>query len=256
MNARLGLKPEFENNPYEVSTYKGDSIYHIDTTGDACVGDEVKFEMATFTGSHSKPKFNGFVIVEAKIINDSYGKDKQQHTFTLLHKDGTKQLIKGRNLYRNGLFRKPWKDENERNKTLEEKHLRGSIARSARYERKNNPTRGEIMRHMRRNPTAREQVVYLSFDEAEMLVDRIAERTEQFNYSMSNNEKTAMAQLLSDIGVKVSDLIDVSILADNYAINAEIVTPNDYDNYDMISVKEEALFSWEEDGYEYFCLGW
>jgi hypothetical protein len=121
---------------------------------------------------------------------------------------------------------------------------------------KMNPTKGKNMRHMRRNPTAKEQVVYLSFDEAEMLVDRIAERTEQFNYSMSNNEKTAMAQLLSAIGVKVSDLIDVSILADNYAINAEIVTPSDYDNYDMISVKEEALFSWEEDGYEYFCLGW
>jgi len=142
----LVLKLNTKNNPYEVSTYKGDNIYHIDTTGDACVGDEVKFEMATFTGSHSKPKFNGFVLIEAKIINDSYGKDKQQHTFTLLHKDGTKQLIKGRNLYRNGLFRKPWKDENERNKTLEEKHLRGSIARSVRYERKNNPSKDRLMK--------------------------------------------------------------------------------------------------------------
>jgi hypothetical protein len=121
---------------------------------------------------------------------------------------------------------------------------------------KMNPKKGRNMRHMRRNPTAREEVVYINFDEAEMLVDRIAERTERFSYSMSDNEKIAMAQLLSDIGVKISDLIDVSNLADNYAINAEIVTPSDYDNYNMRDVKEEALFSWEEDGEMYYCLSW
>lgn len=100
------------------------------------------------------------------------------------------------------------------------------------------------------------EVVYLTYNQALDLVDRIAERTENFNYSMSEPEKEAMASLLSDIGVSVSDLIDVSNLADNYAINAEIITPDDHDNYDMWEVKRDALFSWKQDGENYYCLTW
>ena len=101
------------------------------------------------------------------------------------------------------------------------------------------------------------EVVYLTMDEAEMLVDRIAERAEKFDCKMREAEKEAMAQLLSDIGVKVSDLVDVSYLADNYAINAEIVTPDDYESYDMRQVREDALFSWiNVDGEKSYCLSW
>lgn len=101
-----------------------------------------------------------------------------------------------------------------------------------------------------------DQVVYLTFDQASDLVDRIAERTIRFNHEMTNNEKDAMAQLLSDIGVKTSDLIDVSYLADNYAINAEIVTPKEIGNYNRSSLLEDSLFSWEENGNTYYCLSW
>ena len=65
-----------------------------------------------------------------------------------------------------------------------------------------------------------------------------------------------MAQLLSDIGVKTDDLIDVSNLADNYVINAEIVTPDEYDSYCMKEVREDSLFQWKEDGKTHYCLSW
>lgn len=99
------------------------------------------------------------------------------------------------------------------------------------------------------------EVIYLTYDQASDLVDRISERTERFNHTMSEPEKEAMANLLSDIGVTVNDLIDVDRLADEYAINAEIVTPSEVVNYSRISL-DDALFSWEVDGEKYYCLSW
>lgn len=101
------------------------------------------------------------------------------------------------------------------------------------------------------------EVVFISYDEALDLVDRIADRASHFDHDMCDNEKQAMAQLLSDIGVKVSDLIDVSYLAENYAINAEIVTPSDYDSYSMREVRQDSLFRWnDEEGETHYCLNW
>ena len=99
-----------------------------------------------------------------------------------------------------------------------------------------------------------ETVNYLELNQAIDLVDRIAARTKNFNYTMSDNEKTAMSELLSDIGVNTSDLIDVSNLADNYAINAEIVTPDDYKHYD--NLRNDSLFSWEEEDGTHYCYQW
>lgn len=100
-----------------------------------------------------------------------------------------------------------------------------------------------------------EQTVFLTYDQAQDLVDRIAKRAENFDYEMTEPEKDAMAQLLSDIGVNVSDIIDVSHLADNYAINAEIVSPDEVEDYPKSSL-EDALFTWKENGETYYCLSW
>lgn len=100
-----------------------------------------------------------------------------------------------------------------------------------------------------------EQINYLTIDQALDLVDRIAKRAEQFDHVMVDAEKRAMAELLSDVGVKTDDLIDVSNLADNYAINAEIVTPCEVDNYSISSLRD-ALFSWIHDGEKYYCIQW
>jgi hypothetical protein len=121
---------------YHYSTYRGDEVYNIDCTGDCVTGDQVCFERAKFTGSWRKPKFAGFEKIEGKIINDSYGAQKQQHTFTLLLDSGEKLLIKGRNLYANGTWRKPWDDEGDRDAALDEKHDRGDAAREKRSIRK------------------------------------------------------------------------------------------------------------------------
>jgi hypothetical protein len=101
-----------------------------------------------------------------------------------------------------------------------------------------------------------QEVIFITHSQAQDLVERIATRASEFNHTMSAPEKEGMADLLSDIGVKTDDLIDVSHLADNYAINAEIVTPNDYHNNDMERIKEDHLFSWEENGETHYCLTW
>jgi hypothetical protein len=72
--------------------------------------------------------------VSGKIVADSYGAGKQQHTFTLETETG-KVMIKGRNLYANGTWRKPLADESARNLVADEKHARGGAARAARATR-------------------------------------------------------------------------------------------------------------------------
>jgi hypothetical protein len=122
--------------PYNISTYSGDAEHTICCTGDAVTGDEVAFERATFTGSFRKPKFAGFELIVGRIVADSYGAGKQQHTFTIETADGGKLLIKGRNLYREGVWRKPWADESLRHAAADDKHARGDRARALRTERK------------------------------------------------------------------------------------------------------------------------
>lgn len=110
--------------------------YTIDCTGDCCVDDEVMFEKAVFTGTYPKGTFSHTEVIFGKIIKDSYGKEKQQHTFTIELSDGETMRIKGRNLYRNGTKRKPWVNEELRKEFLDEKHERGSEARARAYTRK------------------------------------------------------------------------------------------------------------------------
>lgn len=119
----------------QASTFIGDMDHNIDCTGDVCVGDHVVFERATFTGSFRNARFSGFELVRGEVVSDSYGAKTQQHTFTLLSDDGSTLRIKGRNLYANGTYRKPWADESLRKLSLDEKHVRGGVARAVRRAR-------------------------------------------------------------------------------------------------------------------------
>lgn len=116
---------------YTTSAYSGDHDYVLNCTGDAVVGDEVRFERATFTGSFRNARFAGFERITAKIAKDSYGAKSQQHTFTLVLTDGEILRIKGRNLYASGLYRKIWPDESARTLVAREKHARGDRAARA-----------------------------------------------------------------------------------------------------------------------------
>ena len=110
----------------------------LDATGDVVTGDEVTFERAVFKGSYRNPKFSHNETISGIVTKDSYGAEKQQHTFTILKDDGETIRIKGRNLYRNGVTRKQWIDEGKRREVAEAKHSRGDSARAKREQRLRN----------------------------------------------------------------------------------------------------------------------
>jgi len=138
------------------------------------------------------------------------------------------------------------------------------------------------------------EAIELNSKQANQLVNRIAKRTKFFNYNMSKGEKMAMIDLLSecfDFGssidcdllaeklikkglwelgplcdfdaidlitqynINVIDVIDVKKLADNYAINAEIVTPEEAHNYNKDCL-QDALFTWNDKNGLNYCLSW
>ncbi|XP_009794763.1 zinc finger CCCH domain-containing protein 62-like [Nicotiana sylvestris] len=125
------------------------SSFILNCKGDACTGDVVMFEQNVYemfsiaSRSATGPPC-GTRIVAGRIVKESYGAKKQQHTFTVevLWSKGEKPLpplhpllIKGRNLYRLKTLRQKWDNEAERQKILSEKHTRGSVARSNREAR-------------------------------------------------------------------------------------------------------------------------
>ena len=119
--------------------------FTIDCTGDAVTGDTVLFEEMVWGGSYRRPTPIGKRRIAARIVKDSYGAAKQQHTFTLeiIASDGTcaltpgtKTTRKGRNVYRNGTRRMVWDDEAAREIAADEKHHRGDFARAIREQRR------------------------------------------------------------------------------------------------------------------------
>lgn len=122
-----------------------ESKFTIGCTGDAVTGDTVLFEESVFHGSWRKPVCVGSRMVVAKIVSDSYGPKKQQHTFGILVlkswgteplTEGLKTTRKGRNIYRHFTKRLPWDDETQRQERLDDKHNRGDIARAQRHRRR------------------------------------------------------------------------------------------------------------------------
>ncbi|XP_030547207.1 zinc finger CCCH domain-containing protein 62 [Rhodamnia argentea] len=152
----------------EIVTGKGAEKYPVSSfvlkcKGDACTGDVVMFEQNVYelfniaSRSASGPSC-GKRIVAGRILKESYGAAKQQHTFTIevLWSKGEKPLpplhpllIKGRNLYRYNTMRQRWEDEGERTKALMEKHSRGSLARSHREARLQEKERRKLLREIR-----------------------------------------------------------------------------------------------------------
>ena len=115
--------------------------------GDVVTGDTIRLTESVFGGSYRKPRYRGSRTIEAEVIRDSYGADKQQHTFTLrvISSSGVDALEtgktirrKGRNVYRGDPERLQWADESERKLAVAEKHERGDTARAERDERRAN----------------------------------------------------------------------------------------------------------------------
>jgi hypothetical protein len=121
----------------------------IDATGDVVVGDTIAFTEAVWPAYSPSRRSGrhplGERTIVARVLKDSYGDFKQQHTFTLEEvaasgfaapAPGTRLLRKGRNIYRRGVTREPWADESQRELVRAEKHARGDAARRARAERR------------------------------------------------------------------------------------------------------------------------
>ena len=119
---------------------------------DAVKGDYVVFTRSIYGAYNCKKRtaeFLGTEKIHGIIINESYGKDKAQHTFTIWTINNEKIKIKGRNLYKNSTtnincIRAKWIDENERNKIADEKHDRGTKAKKNKWS--NYPTKEEFFR--------------------------------------------------------------------------------------------------------------
>ncbi|KAG8474744.1 hypothetical protein CXB51_031708 [Gossypium anomalum] len=144
------------------------SSFFINCTGDVCKGDVVLFTQKVykkFNKMTRRGKLLGKRTIAGRVVKESYGKAKQQHTFTVevLWSKGSKKLpplfpllVKGRNLYKLKTYRQAsirleidnfshdglglfmlflfglhqrWSDEAERKHVLSEKHKRGNAAR-------------------------------------------------------------------------------------------------------------------------------
>ncbi|KAJ6682028.1 SAP DOMAIN-CONTAINING PROTEIN [Salix koriyanagi] len=124
------------------------SSFFINCRGDVCKGDVVMFVQKVYSKFNNVTrhgKILGSRTVAGRVVNESYGSAKQQHTFTVevLWNKGVKKLpplspllVKGRNLYKLRTFRQRWNNEAERQKILAEKHKRGTAARLARTMKK------------------------------------------------------------------------------------------------------------------------
>ncbi|KAJ7944404.1 zinc finger CCCH domain-containing protein 62-like [Quillaja saponaria] len=120
------------------------SSFIINCTGDVCKGDTLLFRQKVYEKFDKVTRYGrllGKRAVAGRVVKESYGAAKQQHTFTIevIWSSGVKKLpplfpllVKGRNLYRLKTFRQVWKDEAERVKVLTEKHERGAAARLVR----------------------------------------------------------------------------------------------------------------------------
>ncbi|XP_050204639.1 zinc finger CCCH domain-containing protein 62 isoform X2 [Mercurialis annua] len=150
---------------WRIKDGNGESLYPrssfvINCTGDVCNGDVVLFTQKVYKKFDKVIRHGNLLgkrTVAGRVVNESYGSAKQQHTFThavdhlviviykveVLWSKGAKKLpplypllVKGRNLYRLKTFRQRWNNEAERQEVLAEKHKRGTAARLVRAMKK------------------------------------------------------------------------------------------------------------------------
>lgn len=111
-------------------------------------GDEIAFEEHVWIGRWARGvRRSGARRIEARVVRDGFGRDRQRHTFTLLvlaargteaPRPGEELLRKARTLFEAGVRRRPWPDEEARRALVAEQAarlegaLRGRRARLAR----------------------------------------------------------------------------------------------------------------------------
>ena len=121
---------------HDEETGMADKGFDIDSD-DVVAGDAIEFREEVRAGGWRNPQRLGERLVRGRVLRDSYGERRQQHTFMIEVERSTGAdalepgaVIRRRagNLYRHGTRRAPWSDENARKEALAETHARGDRA--------------------------------------------------------------------------------------------------------------------------------
>tara|TARA_R100000808_G_scaffold468_2_gene2405 strand:+ start:1351 stop:2841 length:1491 start_codon:yes stop_codon:yes gene_type:complete len=166
---------------------------------DVVVGDVVTFRQDVFGGSFKNPKKIGERIIKGEVVKESYGADKQQHTFTIrpieVSGDNASEImnkktfrIKGRNLYRYGVDREKWADENARKIVADEKHQRGDKARLERNIRKEGSPSQTIQQNQEILKPIGQKVTHPKFGDGEVISHDKAEGSSIINVKFNDGK--------------------------------------------------------------------
>ena len=166
---------------------------------DVVVGDVVTFKQDVFGGSLRNPKRIGERLIKGEVVKESYGKDKQQHTFTIrpieVFGDNASEImskktfrIKGRNLYRYGVDREKWADENARKIVADEKHQRGDKARLERNIRKEGSPSQTIQQNQEILKPIGQKVTHPKFGDGEVISHDKAEGSSIINVKFNDGK--------------------------------------------------------------------
>ena len=105
--------------------------YTIDCLGDVCRGDHITFLKEVWAND----QLCGTIRLFGEILHEYYDKNNGRHEFVILLANHAKIFVRGNELHLYTVKRLPWENETKRLKILEEKHHRGSLTRSKRYDR-------------------------------------------------------------------------------------------------------------------------
>ncbi|KAG6773999.1 hypothetical protein POTOM_021348 [Populus tomentosa] len=186
------------------------SSFLINCRGDVCKGDVVMFVQKVYS-KFNKVTRHGKILgrrtVAGRVVKESYGSAKQQHTFTVevLWSKGVKKLpplspllVKGRNLYKLRTFRQCWINEAERQKVLAEKHKRGTAARLMRTMKKSTMAwseNGDAKCHKRAHHRRPSQMKKMTELEKRKRIDGCRRDTLQLLETFKNHHQQALASL-------------------------------------------------------------
>ena len=106
------------------------------------------------------------------------------------------------------------------------------------------------------------EFITLDAHNIEVYVERFVERCKNFGYGVCEDEALRLSELFES-GLTLDQIVDVRLLADNYAVNAHKFSEDDlgnwgYDTSDLEEAVQEAtedsLFWWVgDDRKRYFC---
>lgn len=95
----------------DTDVFSGDSTYAIECAGEVIVGDEIAFSRGVFTGAYPACVFIGYETVRGTVISCGSAVLAGNRLYTMRTLSGARTRIAAHNIYKHGVWRKPWDDE-------------------------------------------------------------------------------------------------------------------------------------------------